>query len=243
MPQFSTPCKPSQNSRKCVAGKIRMRWSNHNNQFNQIKIKRNNTLGTKLMDMNKIDMIQPDPKIMCKCFGPTCSYCKHDAPHPSPVHSDWSNGDRDSDKAKAKEQKSLIDFKPPKLDSDKELTDQLKDMRKVILVDDIPFQNLTIGQDKPKEEPLETINTLVPPPVAMTMALVTDMAKADDIVEDMAIPDDTTEDNNGELNEHEKRQQKEVDKYELYNKVYIGQLSEEDMTDTGRNESAYLYFG
>ena len=172
-----------------------MRWSNHNNKFNSIRTNICNTLGTKPTDMNKIDMIQPVPKRVHECFGPTCSYCKHEAPHPSPVHSNWSSEDWDVDKAKAKEQKSLIDFKPPKLDSDKELTDQLTDMMKVILVDNIPFQNLTTGQDKPKEEPLETTNTLVPPPVAMTMALATDMAKPDNIMEDTAKPDDTTEDN------------------------------------------------
>ena len=126
--------------------------------------------------MNKIDVIQPVPKRVCKCFGPTCSYCKHEAPQPSPVHSNWSSEDWDSDKAKAKEQRSLIHFEPLKPYSDKELIDQLTDMRKVILVDDIPFQNLTIGQDKQEEEPLETTNTVVPLPVAMTMALATDTA-------------------------------------------------------------------
>ena len=145
MPQFSAPCKPYQNSRKCAAGKIRMRWLNCNNQFNLIKINRCNTLGTKQMDMNKIDMIQPIPTRACKCFGPTCSYCKYEAPHPSQVHSDWSSEDWDGDKAKAKEQMSLINFEPPKADSYKELTDQLTNVRKVILVDDMPFQNLTIG--------------------------------------------------------------------------------------------------
>ena len=100
------------------------------------------------MDMNKIDVIQQVPKRACKCFSPTCSYCKHEEPHPSPVYSNWSSKDWDGNKAKAKEQKSLIDFEPPKPDSDKKLTDQLTDMRKVILVDGMTFQNLTIGQDK-----------------------------------------------------------------------------------------------
>ena len=76
----------------------------------------------------------------------------------------------------------------------------------------------------------------------MTMALVTDMAKPDDITKDMAKPDDTMEDNNRELTECEQRLQKEAEKYELYDRVYIGQLSEEDMTDTETEESAYLYF-
>ena len=186
-------------------------------------------------------MIQPVPKRACECFGPTCSCCKHEASHPSPVHSDWSSEDWDGDKAKAKEQKSLIDFELPKPDSDKELTDQLTDVRKVILVDDIPFQNLTMGQDKPKVEPLEATSTLIPSPVAPTTALVTDMAKPDDVTKDTAKPDDTIEDNNGELTEHNQRLQKEAEKYKLYDRVYIGQLSEEDTTDM--DKSAYSCFG
>ena len=201
--------KPSQNTRKHTAGKIRMRWSNHNIQFNPIKTNRYNMLGTKQTDMNKIDVIQPVPKRVCKCFSPTCSYCKLDTPHPSPIHSDWSSKDWDSNKAKAKEQKSLIDFEPPKPDSDKALIDQTTDMRKVILVDDIPFQNLTIGQDKPKEEPLETTDTLVPPPV-----MVTDIVK----------PDNTVEDTEEGLMECKERLQKEEEEYA----IYIGMLSEEE---------------
>ena len=38
-------------------------------------------------------------------------YCKYDAPHPSTTPSDWSSEDWDGKKAKAKEQRSLIDFK------------------------------------------------------------------------------------------------------------------------------------
>ena len=211
MPQFSAPLKPSQNSRKWAVGKLRMRWSNCNNQFNLIKTNRYNMLGTKPMDMNKIDVIQPASRRVCKCFGPMCSYCKDEAPHPSPVQSNRSSEDWDGNKAKAKEQKSLIDFKPPKPDSDKELTDQLTDVRQVILVDDIPFQNLTTGQDKPKKEPQETTNTLVPPLMATAMALVTDMTKPDDTAEDMARPGNTMENNNGELTEHEQRLEEEVE--------------------------------
>ena len=208
---FSAPPKPSWNSRKCAAGKISMKWSNHNNQFNPIKTNRYHTLGTKPTDINKIDVIQPVPRRV-QIIWPNMLLLKAWSPTPSLVHSDWSSEDLDGDKTKAKEQKSLIDFKPPNPDSDKEFTDQLTDMRKVILVDDIPFQNLTIGQNRPKEEPLETTNTLVPPPVAAAMALATDMAKPDDTLEDKAKPDDTTEDNNGELTEHEQRLQKEVEK-------------------------------
>ena len=93
-------------------------------------------MNTKPMDMSKIDIVQPIPKRACKYFGPTCSYCKHKSPHPSPVHSDWSSEDWDGNKAKAKEQKSLIDFKPPEPNT-KKGTDQKTDIGKVTEVDDI----------------------------------------------------------------------------------------------------------
>ena len=62
MPQFSAPQKPSQNPRKCASGKIRNRWSRCYHWFNPIKTNRYKTLNTNLMDMNKIDIIQPVPK-------------------------------------------------------------------------------------------------------------------------------------------------------------------------------------
>ena len=76
----------------------------------------------------------------------------------------------------------------------------------------------------------------------MTMALVMDTAKPDDIMKDTAKSDDTREDNNGELTEYEQRLQEEVKKDKLYDRVYIGQLSEEEMTDTEMDKSAYSYF-
>ena len=68
------------------------------------------------MEMNKINVIQPVPKRACECFGDTCSYCKYESPHPSPIPSDWSSKDWDGEKTKAREQRSLIDFNPPKPD-------------------------------------------------------------------------------------------------------------------------------
>ena len=68
------------------------------------------------MDMNKIDIVQPTPRRSCKHLGTTCSNCKHEAPNPSPIQSDWSSEDWDDEKAKAREQKSLIDFDPSKPD-------------------------------------------------------------------------------------------------------------------------------
>ena len=85
-----------------------------NHQFNLIKTNRYNRLGTNLTDMNKIDIKQPIPRRVCEHFGATCSYCKHGTPHPSPIQSDYLSKDWDGEKHKAREQKSLIDFDPPK---------------------------------------------------------------------------------------------------------------------------------
>ena len=46
-----------------------------------------------------------------------------------------------------------------------------------------------------------------------------------------------------QLAEMELRLQKEVERYKLYNRVYIGQLSEEDTTDMETGDLTYLYLG
>ena len=158
MPQFSALQKPSQNFRKLASGKTRNRWSRCNHQFNLIKTNRYNALGMNLMDMNKIDIVQPAPKRACECFGATCSYSKCEAPHPSPIQSDWSSEDWDGEKAKAREQKSLIDFNPPKPDS--------KQTMNLETADDLPIQNLSIHEGQKEEELPEVRDALVPPPKA-----------------------------------------------------------------------------
>ena len=75
-------------SEKSASGNIRNRWSRHNHWFKPIKTNRYNTLNTNLMDMNKINAIQPVPKRACECSSDTHSYCKYEAPHPSPIHLD-----------------------------------------------------------------------------------------------------------------------------------------------------------
>ena len=85
--------------------------------FNPIRTNRYNTLDTKPNNMNKIDIVQPTPKRACESSDSSCTYCKYEAPHPSPEPSDWSSEDWIGEKAKAREQKSLIDFMPPKQDS------------------------------------------------------------------------------------------------------------------------------
>ena len=103
------------------------------------------------MDMNKIDLVQPTPRRAYKCFATSCSYCKHEATHPSPIQSDWLNKDWDSEKAKAREQKSLIDFDPPKLDSDKQTMDLETDKRKVVSADNLPATDVAKPGDIAEE--------------------------------------------------------------------------------------------
>ena len=95
------------------------------------------------MNMTKINIIQPVPKRACECSDDTCTYCKYEAPHPSPIPSDWSSKDWDDGTVKAREQRSLIDFEPPKPD--------LRQTTNSESLNDLPIQNLTIQEDKKEE--------------------------------------------------------------------------------------------
>ena len=66
--------------------------------------------------------------------------------------------------------------------------DMMVDKKGTVMIDDIPFQKLTIWSDNPDEKSLEVIDTLIPPlgaaaetPVAE--APVADTAKSDDSTE------------------------------------------------------------
>ena len=137
--QFSAPPKTPRNSRKCSLGKIRTRWSNRNHRFNPIKTNRYYAMNTETLDMNKIDIIKPTLKRLYELFSLTFSYCRQDAPYPSPIHSDWSSKDWYGDIAKAKEQKSLIDF---------DVLKQKIDMEWMMDIDEVPFHKLNLGQDE-----------------------------------------------------------------------------------------------
>ena len=180
--------------------------------------------------MNKIEIVQPTPRRVCECSGATCLYCKHEAPHPSPIQSDWSSKGWDGEKAKAREQKSLIDFNPPKPDSDKQMMYLETDKRKVVSADDLPIQNLLIHQDKVEEELPEVSDALVPPPEAPAATPVTDVANPEDIMEE----------SNGGLTEQEQRLKREEEEYA----IYIGMLSDEEESDTetDMDESIYLFY-
>ena len=175
-------------------------------------------MNTETMDMNKIDIIKPTPKRACECFDPTCLCCRQDIPHPSSVHSDWSSKDWDGDKAKVKEQKSLIDF---------DVHTEKMNMEQTMDIDQVPFHKLNFGQDNLREkEPLEVMQSLVPLP--------SDPANVG------ATTKDETEEGQMDM---EIRLQKEAEKFEMYDRIYVGQLSEEETSDTETDDLAYSYFG
>ena len=106
--------KSPRNPRKFTSSKIRTRWSNHNHHFNPIKTNWVNTLGTDPMDKNKISIIKGTPQKVCEQSGATCSFCRQQVPHPLHRTSpDWSSEDWVGDKAKAREQNSIIKFDIP----------------------------------------------------------------------------------------------------------------------------------
>ena len=111
MPYFSAPPKPKHNPGKHAPGQSRNRWSNWRHRINPIKMDRCNTHDSNCSDMNTLDIIQPTPKRLCNRSLKDCTYCECNAPHPSPAPSDWSSEDWDGDKAKVREQRSVIDFK------------------------------------------------------------------------------------------------------------------------------------
>ena len=151
--QFSAPPKTQRNSRKHTLGKIRTRWSKRNHRYNLINTDRYNTMNTEMMDMNKIDIIKPTPRKVCEHFNPNCSFCRHDTPQPSSIHSDWSSEHWDGDKTKAKEKKSFIDFEVPK---------HMMNMEQIMDIDAVAFHKLNLRQHKQRErEPLEVTQSLV----------------------------------------------------------------------------------
>ena len=155
---------------------------------------------------------------MCNGFGTSCLYCRQSAHHPSPQHSDWLSEDWDGDKAKSREQsKSLIGLSDPK---------SKKNVEQTMDIDKIPFSKLQKGQDDEKKEPLEVMDSLVPP-----HPLVTGMSNG------------TTENaNEEELMEPERKLQRKEEQYAMYKRTYMGQLSDKEDSNMDTNKMSYTYF-
>ena len=104
--------------------------------------------------MNKINIMQPDPRRACDHSADTCTYYRYEAPHPSSIPSDWSSEDWDGEEAKAREDRMLTDLNFPKVDQ-RQMTDS--DILKELLI-----QNLNIQEERKEEETLPGItDTLI----------------------------------------------------------------------------------
>ena len=100
----------------------------------------------------------------------------------------------------------------------------LTDIDKTTDVSEVAFSKLQIGQSNPMEELIEVTDSLIPPPLTET-------------------PGDMTERNDSqELSEVERKLQQEEEKYKLYERIYVGQLSEEEESDTESDNLTYCYF-
>ena len=105
-------------------------------------------------DFRKLDLVEPTPKWLCTRVQGECMYCKYDAPHPSTTLSDWSSEDWDGEKAKAREQYSLIDFKQLEWELNQTLQDPTWDVPSKTLDNKMPdksladdFQALTLKEN------------------------------------------------------------------------------------------------
>ena len=180
-----------------------------------------NTLGTSLTSDNKISIIRPTSQKACKCFGAMCSFSRQQAPHPSPVQSDWPSEDWDGNKARTREQQSLSNFDIAKSETDKQT---------LYLVDTLPFQKMTIEMNELEDKTLEVSNTLVPLQEKGAIRIT--------LSENVIKLDGTEEANKEGLIEHELHLQREEEKYALY----IGILSpEESDIESEMDESEYPF--
>ena len=220
--QFSDPEKPSQHPRKCTSGKIRDRWSRHNHWFNPIKTNRYNTVNVNLTDMNKINIIQPVPKRACEHSADTCTYCKYEPLHPSPIPSDWSSEDWDGEKAKVREQRSLVDLDLPKTD--------LRQTTDTEILNEQLIQNLNIQVDGKEGEKLPDItDTLVLPPEVAAVTLMMEEMEQENIIEE--------KDAEG-LTDQDQKLQKDEEEYA----IYIARKSEEEESNTEADSDESPYF-
>ena len=102
-------------------------------------------------------MIQPIPKRLYNRSLKDCTYRACNAPHPSPAPLDWSSEDWHGDKAKVREQRSLIDFKLLDALVQDTTWETMPDRQEKDLVNSI--DNLMLDQDK-----TTPTDTLAPPP-------------------------------------------------------------------------------
>ena len=92
-------------------------------------------------------------------------------------------------------------------------------------IDEVAFSKLQIGQSDPKGGPLEVTKSLILTPP------VTEASR------------DMTENTYWEgLTEVERRLQREEEKYKMYNRIYVGQLSDKGDSDMDTDDLHCTYF-
>ena len=100
-------------------------------------------------------------------------------------------------------------------------------MEQTMDIDEVPFHKLNLGQDDLKErEPLEVTQSLVQLP--------------SDPMDVGATTKDETKEGQMDIGSG---LQKEMEKFMMYDRIYIGQLSKEETSDTDTVDLAYTYFG
>ena len=91
------------------------------------------------------------------------------------------------------------------------------DMEQNMDIDEVPFHQLNLGQDEQEEkEPLEVTQSLVP-------------LQSDPMNVEAAAKDETEDEGQMDM---EIRLQNEMEKFERYDRIYIGQLSKEETSNT-----------
>ena len=135
--------------------------------------------------------------------------------HPSPQESDWS--DEDWTGAHKSTQKETGETN---LLSDWEMAKPQSEPDSKQEVDKLDMDKVHLEQDNPQEEQIKITDSLMLPPTMKEEEKV------------------TTE----ETMEVETRYQQQEEKYVLQLKIYIGQLSDEEESNTGSEYSGYSYF-
>ena len=156
-------------------------------------------------------------------------YCKYDAPHPSTTLPDWSSGDWKGEKAKEKEQRSLIDFKL----LEQQLQNTLQDTPQDTVPDKQEMDIINGMQDLTSEQDQNTTNTT---DILVPLLDVPEMKHKE------AKEDDPTPMYN--MTNQEVRLQHEEEKYRIYMSTfgYEGDNSDLDSEmDTDSNATAYPF--
>ena len=152
-------------------------------------------------------------------------YCRFNAPHPSITQTDWSSEDWDGEKAKAKEQRPLLDFMLLEQQLQKTLQDAVLDKQEMDLVKEM--QDLMLEQNQDMQNKTDI---LAPPPdVPQTK-------------HEEAKKDDPTMMYN--MTDQEVRLQQEEEKYRIYMSTfsYKGDDSNLDSKmDSDSNATVYLF--